>query len=70
MVPELVTFDAEHGGALYVQYTGNSANDRYSVRVSGGETIPVLDLYGIDDPAQRKERVTAYGRPWKRWPTA
>ena len=60
MVPELVTFDAEHGGALYVQYTGNSANDRYSVRVSGGETIPVLDLYGIDDPAQRKERVTAY----------
>ena len=24
MVPELVTFDAEHGGALYVQYTGSS----------------------------------------------
>lgn len=60
MVPELVTFDAEHGGALYVQYTGSNAEDRYSVRVSGGEPIPVLDLYGIDDPAQRKERVTAY----------
>lgn len=59
-IPELVTFDAEHGGALYVQFTGDGANDRYSVRVSGGEKIPVLDLYGIDDPAERKARVTAY----------
>lgn len=59
-IPELVTFDAEHGGALYVQYTGNNDADRYSVRVSGGESIPVLDLYGIDDAAQRQTRVEAY----------
>lgn len=59
-IPELVTFDAEHGGALYVQFTGASADDRYSVRVSGGTKIPVLDLYGIDDPAERSARVTAY----------
>lgn len=60
MVPELVTFDAEHGGPLYVQYTGNNSTDQYSVRVSGGEQIPVLDLYGIDDAGEREARVTAY----------
>ena len=60
MVPELVTFDAEHGGPLYVQYTGNNSADQYSVRVSGGLQIPVLDLYGIDDAGERETRVTAY----------
>ena len=59
-IPELVTFDAEHGGPLYVQYTGNNTADQYSVRVSGGQDIPVLDLYGITDADQRRERVTAY----------
>ena len=59
-VPELVTFDAEHGGALYVQYTGNNSADVYTVRVSGGVKIPTLDLYGIDDAAEREARVTAY----------
>lgn len=59
-VPELVTFDEEHGGPLYIQYTGNNTADQYSVRVSGGQTVPVLDLYGITDAAQRRERVTAY----------
>lgn len=59
-IPDLVSFDAEHGGALYIQFVGGSTSDQYSVRVSGGETIPVLDLYGIDDAAQRQERVTAY----------
>lgn len=60
LVPDLVSFDAEHGGALYVQYTGNNAADQYSVRVSGGTAIPVLDLYGIDDAGERLARVTAY----------
>lgn len=59
-IPELVTFDAEHGGPLYVQFTGTNTADQYSVRVSGGQDIPVLDLYGITDAAQRRERVTAY----------
>lgn len=59
-IPELVTFDAEHGGALYVQFTGDNAADQYSVRVSGGTQIPVLDLYGIDAPEERAARVTAY----------
>lgn len=60
MVPDLVSFDAEHGGALYVQYTGASNAAQYSVRVSGGVKIPTLDLYGIDDAGQRLELVTAY----------
>ena len=59
-VPELVTFDAEHGGALYVQYTGSSETDQYAVRVSGGTAIPVLDLYGVTDAETRAARVTAY----------
>lgn len=59
-IPELVTFDAEHGGPLYVQFTGTNTADQYSVRVSGGQDIPVLDLYGITDADQRRERVTAY----------
>ena len=60
MVPELVSFDAEHGGALYVQYTGTDANARYSVRVSGGVEIPRLDLYGVEDPGVRLALVTDY----------
>lgn len=59
-VPELTTMDVEHGGALYLQFTGSNTADQYSVRVSGGEQIPVLDLYGITDSQQRLERVTAY----------
>ena len=60
MVPELVTFDAEHGGALYVQYTGSSTSAQYSVRISGGAEIPRLDLYGVEDAQQRLELVTEY----------
>ena len=59
-VPQLTTMDVEQGGALYIQYTGSNTADRYSVRVSGGESIPVLDLYGISQPQQRLERVAAY----------
>lgn len=60
MVPELVTFDAEHGGALYVQYTGSSTSARYSVRVSGGVEIPRLDLYGVEDAETRADLVADY----------
>lgn len=50
----------ESGGALYVQYTGNSAADRYAVRVSGGVQVPRLDLYQVTDRAERLERTKAY----------
>ncbi len=60
-VPKLWSITGlESGGALYVQYTGNSAGDRYAVRVSGGVQVPRLDLYQVTDKAQRLERAKAY----------
>ncbi|MCI9488080.1 MAG: hypothetical protein HFI64_14180 [Lachnospiraceae bacterium] len=59
-VPKLWSVDAESGGALYVQYTGSNADDRYAVRVSGGATVPVLDLYQVEDGAERQKRAEAY----------
>ncbi|MDE5885654.1 MAG: M60 family metallopeptidase, partial [Oscillospiraceae bacterium] len=51
----------ESGGALYVQYQGNSNTDeRYSVRVTGGSEIPILDLYQVTDETERTERAVAY----------
>lgn len=61
-IPAIQSLACEGGGALYVQYTGSNENDRYAVRVSGGAREPVLNLYGVEDPAQRKERITAYVR--------
>lgn len=59
-IPKLWTTDAESGGALYIQYTGKDANDRYAVRTSGGVAVPRLDLYHVTDPAGRLERAAAY----------
>ncbi|NBJ94153.1 fibronectin type III domain-containing protein [Parablautia muri] len=59
-IPAIQSLACEGGGALYIQYTGNNENDRYAVRVSGGAKEPVLNLYGITDSVQRKERITAY----------
>jgi len=50
----------ESGGALYVQYTGADAGDRYAVRVSGGVQVPKLDLYQVTDGAERLARTEAY----------
>ena len=51
----------EAGGALYIQYQGASnAAERYSVRVTGGSEIPVLDLYRVTDENERMERTVAY----------
>jgi len=51
---------AESGGALYVQYQGSNANDRYSVRVSGGAEVPILDLYQVTDENERIKRTVAF----------
>ncbi len=59
-VPKIWTGDVETGGALYVQYTGNSAEDVYKVRVSGGVQVPILDLYQVTDSAERQARVLSY----------
>lgn len=59
-IPKIWSTDEESGGALYVQYTGNRANDEYAVRVSGGVEVPVLDLYHITDSSTRLQRTTEY----------
>ncbi len=59
-IPRMASTDVESGGALYVQYTGGSANDKYSVRVSGGTEVPILDLYQVSDAGERLNRVKAY----------
>ncbi|MDE6088559.1 MAG: M60 family metallopeptidase [Oscillospiraceae bacterium] len=51
----------ESGGALYVQYQGNSNTDeRYSVRVTGGSEIPRLDLYQVTDATERLARTAVF----------
>lgn len=60
-VPKLgSTTGVESGGALYVQYTGDSPDDQYAVRVSGGVQVPVLDLYQVADDGERLARATTY----------
>ena len=59
-IPQISSFDAERGGALYVQYTNERANDDYAVRVNGGVQVPVLDLYQVTDQSVRRQRITDY----------
>lgn len=59
-IPRIWSTDEESGGALYIQYTGNNANDRYSVRVNGGVEVPTLDLYGVTDAQERQQRAAQY----------
>lgn len=58
-VPSLTSSDLERGGQLYVAFTG-TGNDTWSVRVSGAQSVPTLDLYQVSDPAERLVRTTAY----------
>lgn len=51
---------AENGGALYVQYQGNNANEKYAVRISGGTQVPRLDLYKVTNENERMARAVAY----------
>lgn len=59
-IPKIWSTDEESGGALYIQYTGNNANDCYSVRVNGGVEVPTLDLYGVTDAQERQQRAEQY----------
>ena len=44
-VPEIRNEMRERGGQLYVAYTGGNASDKYTIRISGGSDIPVLNIY-------------------------
>lgn len=58
-VPSLSSGTVEHGGQVYVSYTGNSASDKYAVRINGGSDIPVLSVYGKTGE-QRTAAIQAY----------
>ena len=46
-IPYIATSgETENGGALYVEWSGGANTREYSVRVSGGEKIPVLNVAG------------------------
>lgn len=60
ILPKGSTVGFESGGALYVQYQGNNANDKYSVRVSGGTEVPILDLYKVTNKNERIEKAIEY----------
>ena len=59
-IPAIVSKDFERGGSLYVYYAASNKTSKYGVRVAGGTTIPMLDLYGIEDEAQRLALTEAY----------
>lgn len=52
--------EVERGGQLYIEYTGNNANEVYGVRVSGGDSIPVLDLTKAKTEDEKKELIQSY----------
>ncbi len=58
-VPKLSSTDVEKGGALYVQYIGNNPEDQYAVRISGGTSFPVLNLYRVPE-GERAEKISSY----------
>lgn len=59
-IPKIATFDFEQGGALYIEYTGNNANDVYGVRVSGGSKVPMLDISKLTTEEDKKAAIKAY----------
>lgn len=58
-VPQLTSNTFERGGQLYVAYTGNNSSDQYAIRISGGSSIPVLNVYGKTG-SERTEAIRAY----------
>ena len=59
-IPAIVSKDFERGGSLYVYYAAKNTISKYGVRVAGGTAIPTLDLYGIEDEAQRLALTETY----------
>ena len=59
-IPQIGSLAAEHGGSLYVEFTGNNDALNMSVRVSGGQEIPKLDLAAAENESEALEAVRAY----------
>ena len=59
-IPQISSLSTEHGGSLYVEFTGNNDTLNMSVRVSGGQEIPKLDISNAADETEAREAVRAY----------
>lgn len=59
-IPKITDLDVEQGGQLYIEYKGAQNNESYSVRVSGGNRIPVLDLTKASDSDAAKALAVKY----------
>lgn len=61
-IPKISSEDKEKGGQLYIEYTGarGDARETYSVRVSGGTPIPVLDVASPSNAEEKLARIEAY----------
>lgn len=59
-IPKISSMAVEHGGSIYVEYTGNNPNDVIEVRVSGGTPIPVLNVSKLVDEAEKKAAIRDY----------
>lgn len=60
-IPQIMSRDVEKGGAVYIRYTNSNATQTpLKVRVSGGERIPVLDIHGLTDEGQIKNKISTY----------
>lgn len=59
-IPRISSMAVEHGGALYVEFTGNNDQLNINVRVSGGTEIPVLDLTKEESESEKKAAIKAY----------
>ncbi len=58
-VPQISDKLDERGGQIYAAYTGNSESDKYAIRISGGASIPVLDVYA-KSADERAQAIRAY----------
>lgn len=59
-ISAITSLDTEQGGQLYVEYLGMKSAETYSVRVSGGNSIPVLDITKASGSDAKKVLVKQY----------
>lgn len=60
-VPTLTTSYVEKGGQIYIRYNSTQkTNTQIKVRVSGGQKIPILDIHGMTNEADIKDRIKVY----------
>lgn len=59
-IPKISSMAVEHGGALYVEFTGNNDQLNMNVRVSGGSDVPVLDISNLSSESEKKKAIKTY----------